>query len=121
MRNEAVIAIVMTEAKGAAERAGMTKDNTAEEILSVTMRASQNHWMATDPEDQIKGAVAAALSIAEGEENERISDALKAQSMLSAMINSGGLVQPNLAEMERIAQRENPVKLQALWEEAKAS
>jgi hypothetical protein len=106
--NNAVLSIGVTEAKDAAE-----KETTLENQLKAAMRVMNDHWMITDPDEQLQAAVAAVVLLSEEETQARITQEWKALASLSATI--AGLP----IDMSRIEFPENPIGIMKLWQAIK--
>lgn len=109
-------AIVATEAKHAAEgEADLIKR------VKKCMAASVGHWMATDEEDQFAGAVAAAMTLSEGDELEALDLSMKALNSISALLSGAPVdLDAITAAIEDTKKRGLPeIQLMKLWKEAK--
>ena len=104
--NDGVLAIAVSEAKHAAEG-----ETTLEGRLSKAMKATKNHWMATDENTQFRAAVGAVLLLSEGEDKERLEEEIAQLKAVQAMLSG---VPVNFDAMEPM---ENPIGLMKMWRE----
>ena len=110
--NNAVLAIVATEAKQAAQ-----KETTLEGRLRAAMNAVKDHWMVTDDDVRFQGAVAGAHMLSDDSDKKRIEFELRFLRTMSAA-SSG--VPVNLgALLEEAGEDYEPIGLTKLWHEAK--
>lgn len=121
MRSMAETAACMIEAECRHDLEPLEK---AEDMLAVTFKAANNHWMFTDEQDQFKGAIGAVLiRLKSGPEFERVERSLRALGKLSAMLNA--LQQGVPVDLERMLEEQKAddpatiIPLNKLWGEAR--
>jgi hypothetical protein len=109
-----MIAIVMTEARAAAEN-----EETFEGKLRAAMKSAAHHWMVLDEPTQQQGALAAVLDLVgpESDEGRRIQHEMKIHRALQAA--SSGIPVDFGAMLEGDAPE--PIGLAKLWTEAKGA
>ena len=108
--NSAVIAIVAAECRAAAE-----KETTLEGRLKAAFSVARDHWMATDENDQLNGAVVAIHGISNDEDKRRLELEMKSLRALNAAMSG---VPVDFAGLEL---PEKPIGIVALWKAAKAA
>lgn len=103
--------IVAMEAKSAGE--GI--DNIEDRLLAC-MKASVNHWMAVNEDDQFRGAVTAAYDLSNDDEKRRIEGTMKVLNALSVATTG---IPVDLARVD--TESFEPLPLVKLWQRAKGS
>jgi hypothetical protein len=104
--NDGVLTIAVTEAKAAAEN-----ETTLEGRLTAAMKATKNHWMATDEDTQFRAAIGAVLLLSEDEDKARLEEEVSQIKAVQAMLSG---VPVDFDAMEPM---ENPIGLTKLWRE----
>jgi hypothetical protein len=108
--NDGVVAICAHEARSAC--AG---EKDLMERIRKAMKAARGHWMVTDPHQQFRAAVAAAVLESEGEERSRIERSAQALNKLGAALQALQAGVPvDLAGMVE-KQDDDLIPLQKMW------
>jgi hypothetical protein len=95
------------------------KETSLEDRLRVAMRAASKHWMVTDRDTQLKGAVIAVMTHATPEEQNRIKRSLEAPRNVAATLKA--LVAGVPVDLSRVeAPDADVIPFGALWREATA-
>jgi len=84
--NTTLIALVMTTAKSDVQNAGLPDD--IEGIVKACMKSARDHFMVTDEQQQLVGALEAAYALAGDEDKERIKTSTDALAKMNAMLNA---------------------------------
>ncbi len=112
--NEVEMSIVAAEAKTACK-----DEPDLIERIKKAMRSARNHWMVLDPEIQLRGALAAALTESEGADRERLERSIerlkKASAILSALA-SGVPVDFDAVELPSDEDNAETIPILKLWE-----
>jgi len=106
--NNAVISIVCTECKSAAE-----KETTVRGRLIAAFKVARNHWMATDEQEQFQGAVAAVHILSNEEDKRRLEQEL----LLLRTLNAASSGVP--VAFEDLPVPTDPIGVLGLWHESK--
>ena len=106
-----IVLIAAVEAEHAARAAG---DVSIEDRARAAMRATRNHWMATQEEDQFTAACEGLARTATPDELERIEADLRTQQALAAMLNG---VPVDLEAALAARGEVEPIGLMKLWHE----
>lgn len=106
------VAVSMIEAEN---RDKLKAATSAEDKLRVAFKGARDHWMFTDEDEQMRGAIGAAMHHMTPEERVRVEAELRALQALSAAtrgvpVDFGSLEIP-----------ENPIGILKLWGDAKAA
>lgn len=100
------------QAIAAAEaRHAVVATDSLENRFKAAMRATRGHWMATDENDQLYGAIGAVYATATEEEKLRITDELEHLKVLSAVLTGVPV------NFEAVTPLENPIGIMSLWRE----
>ena len=105
------VAIAMIEAENRNELKAAT---TAEDKLRAAFKGARNHWMFTDEDEQMRGAIGAALHHMKPEERVRVEAELRALQSLSAATRGIPV------NFEAIEIPENPIGILKMWADSKA-
>lgn len=108
-------AIVATEAREAARET----EGTLEDKLRAAMRKSYRHWMATDENDQLMGALEGTAQVVDEESVERIQHELRMFQALS-VASSGIPVDFEQLLGDPDEEKPKPIGIRKLWDEVKA-
>lgn len=112
MSRSNAVAIVALEARQAVE--ALPAGTSLEDRLRAAMKASRDHWMATDEGDQLMGACEAVYGLASSTERERIEADLRVMSSLSALMSGVPVA------IDQIDVPENPLGIRRLWREVQS-
>lgn len=110
---------------GASVIAATVKDACAskslEEQFALCVHEAKDFWMFTDEDKRFRSAVGALLIINQHdtERRERIIENMKALNALSAMISSGGMLQPDWESLDARINEVGPLPLMKMWKDAK--
>ena len=105
--NDRLMSFVMTDAEQA-----IKPNDSLEDRLRCAMKAAHNHWMVTDENDQLRGAVAAVIHLsADQGEKDRLTKEFRALGVMSAAM-SGVPIDWTQVEMPA-----NAVGILSLWDE----
>ena len=111
--NNTMIALVATEARAALDQSNA---QSVKDRLLVAMKASQSHWMVTDENLQLLGAVAAVMAICGEDDKARLTQELRVLQGLSAAASG---IPIDLTALLEGMNPEKVIGIQALWHEAK--
>ena len=103
------IAIGIIEAEN---RDKLEAAETAEEMLRIAFKGARDHWMFTDEDDQLKGAIGAAMHHMNDEDKKRVKAELKVMNALGSAM-SGVPVDFSAVEVP-----ENSIGIRGLWLES---
>jgi hypothetical protein len=106
------LAVGMIEAENRDE---LKAASTAEEKLRIAFKGARNHWMFTDEDEQMRGAIGAAMHHMTPEERERVESELKALQAISAATRGVPV------DFGAIQFPENPIGILKMWGDAKAA
>lgn len=110
--NDAVISICAMEAREACKG-----EPDLMERIRKAMKSARNHWMVTNPSQQFRAAVAAAILESSGDERARIERSVKALNQLGAMLQAlQASVPVDIEAMEKPA--DDTIPLTKMWNEA---
>lgn len=111
-----LIALVATEAAEAAKQT----DGSLEDKLRAAMRKGYRHWMVTDENDQLMGALEGAARVLPDEDVERIKAELRLFQALGAATAGVPVDFGALLPDEDDEDRPEPIGIRKLWDEIKA-
>lgn len=86
MKNDTLIALVMTTAKSEVQSAGIPDD--IEGLVRACMRSARDHFMVTDKDEQFIGALEAAYALAHSDDKERIKTSTDTLAKMNAALNA---------------------------------
>jgi hypothetical protein len=104
--NQALLAIVASECKAAA-----AQETTLEGRIKACFKAAKNHWMVTDENAQMQGAVAAIYELSDEPTKARI------KTEWNALRNLGAILDGVPLSLDQIGMPENPIGLLKMWKE----
>ena len=100
------ISIIAAEARDSVAKAATVNDK-----LRAAMKVAHRHWMVTDPDQQLRGALAAVLLDCAPDDKERLTKEVRALSALSA--GTSGLP----IDFAALDLPEKPIGVLKLWHE----
>lgn len=106
------LAVGMIEAEN---RERLQAAATAADKLRVAFKGARNHWMFTDEDEQMRGAIGAAMHHMSTEDREIIEKELRALQAISAATRGLPI------NFEAVEIPENPIGILKLWADSKAA
>lgn len=85
------------------------------ERIRKAMKAAKSHWMVTDEDDQLKGAIVAAILESSEDEQERIKDNWNVVLSFNALVS--GVAVDTAASLGKVGE-DRAIPLLAMWREA---
>ena len=106
------VAVSLIEAEN---RDALKAAATAADKLRVAFKGARDHWMLTDEDEQMRGAIGAALHHMTPEDRAHVETELKALQAISAATRGLPI------NFEAVVIPENPIGILKLWADAKAA
>lgn len=106
------VAVALIEAEN---REDLKAATSAEDKLRVAFKGARDHWMFTDEDEQMRGAIGAAMHHMTPEERTKVEAELRSLQAFSAATRGIPI------NFEAVEIPENPIGILKMWADAKAA